>query len=509
MFGNAYGQNALGPEGETTRTEAVFAQATYDLAGISPVLENLKLTAGARYTWDYVSASNFSTFQLDLPAAFGGTTVTLPCGPSSGLACVYANHTFQAPTWTLGLDYQITPDTLLYAKGSRGFKSGGFNGAGGTDFSNRYESEYVTDVEIGLKADWDIEGVKLRTNLDGFHDDYRNAQRAVGVQFDIVPGEAATATSTTVIANGNAELQGVEFEGTVLPFTGLELTATWSYVDAKYTKFIIPTLGNQTGLPYPFVPKNKFGFTGNYTLPFVPAEWGDIHVVADYTHTGRIQYATADIEPFGNEPGYGLLNLRLDWNNIAGQPVDASFFMTNVTDNLYKIGNYGIYTTEGFVSAIYGEPQMWGFQLRYRFGGPGETEATAEAPYTPPPAVAPAPAPSVAHSYMVFFDFNKSDLTPDAVRIVDQAAHNAAPAKATELVVTGHTDTVGSDAYNMRLSRRRAESVAAELEKQGIASSEIEIVAKGKRDLLVPTGDGVREPQNRRVTIVYGGGVAS
>jgi outer membrane protein OmpA-like peptidoglycan-associated protein len=110
---------------------------------------------------------------------------------------------------------------------------------------------------------------------------------------------------------------------------------------------------------------------------------------------------------------------------------------------------------------------------------------------------------------MVFFDFNKSDLTPDAVRIVDQAAQNATPAKATELTVTGHTDTVGSDAYNMRLSRRRAESVAAELEKQGIPSSEIEIVAKGKHDLLVPTADGVKEPQNRRVQILYEDGSPS
>jgi outer membrane protein OmpA-like peptidoglycan-associated protein len=61
----------------------------------------------------------------------------------------------------------------------------------------------------------------------------------------------------------------------------------------------------------------------------------------------------------------------------------------------------------------------------------------------------------------------------------------------------------------MRLSKRRAESVAARLEKDGVPSSEIAIVAKGKHDLLVPTKDGVREPQNRRVTIVYDGGATS
>jgi outer membrane protein OmpA-like peptidoglycan-associated protein len=131
---------------------------------------------------------------------------------------------------------------------------------------------------------------------------------------------------------------------------------------------------------------------------------------------------------------------------------------------------------------------------------------TKAAAYVPPAAQAPMAAPK---SYMVFFDFNKSDLTPQAVEIVDTAAKNAGPAKVTQLTVTGHTDTVGSDAYNMRLSKRRAESVAAELEKQGIASSEIEIVAKGKRDLLVPTKDGVKEPQNRRVQIVYDNGATS
>ena len=144
--------------------------------------------------------------------------------------------------------------------------------------------------------------------------------------------------------------------------------------------------------------------------------------------------------------------------------------------------------------------------LKAHFSAGDFAPATAPAAYVPPPVVAPATMPK---SYLVFFDFNKSDLTGQAIGIVDQAAKNAGPAKVTKLEVTGHTDTVGSDAYNMRLSRRRAESVAAQLEKDGIPSSEIEIVAKGKRDLLVPTKDGVKEPQNRRVQIVYEGGANS
>jgi Putative beta-barrel porin-2, OmpL-like. bbp2/OmpA family len=114
-----------------------------------------------------------------------------------------------------------------------------------------------------------------------------------------------------------------------------------------------------------------------------------------------------------------------------------------------------------------------------------------------------ADAATVPHSYLVFFDFNKSDLTAAALKIVDQAAADAVAGKATTLQVTGYTDTVGSDAYNLRLSKRRALSVQAELAKQGIPADQVAIFAKGKHDLLVPTADGVKEPQNRRVSIVY------
>ena len=124
-----------------------------------------------------------------------------------------------------------------------------------------------------------------------------------------------------------------------------------------------------------------------------------------------------------------------------------------------------------------------------------ETRTVAEAP-PPPPAIAPA------RDYLVFFNFNKSDLTADAQAIIKTAADNAEKSSVTKLSVTGHTDTVGSDAYNMRLSMRRAVSVQKELEHDGVPAGEIAIFAKGKHDLLVPTADGVKEPQNRRVQIV-------
>jgi outer membrane protein OmpA-like peptidoglycan-associated protein len=135
------------------------------------------------------------------------------------------------------------------------------------------------------------------------------------------------------------------------------------------------------------------------------------------------------------------------------------------------------------------------------FGAAAPVE-TAAAAMTMPAAPQPA-TPAEPLNYLVFFDFNKSDLTDDARTIIKSAATHAAKAGPTKLTVTGHTDTVGSAAYNMRLSRRRAVSVEKELVKDGVPADEIAIFAKGKTELLVPTADGVREPQNRRVQIVF------
>jgi len=122
------------------------------------------------------------------------------------------------------------------------------------------------------------------------------------------------------------------------------------------------------------------------------------------------------------------------------------------------------------------------------------------------PAVAPvqpvAPAPTIARTYLVFFDFNRADLTARAREIIGEAAQNARRAQSTRIEVAGHADRSGSPQYNQRLSQRRAEAVASELVARGVSRNEIAVSAFGESRPLVPTADGVREPQNRRVEIV-------
>jgi OmpA-OmpF porin, OOP family len=125
-----------------------------------------------------------------------------------------------------------------------------------------------------------------------------------------------------------------------------------------------------------------------------------------------------------------------------------------------------------------------------------------EAPqvYVPPPALPPAPPP-VAKQFIVFFGWNKSNLTQQAASTVAQAAATAKQIGAASILVVGHTDTSGGVSYNQRLSERRANTVANELVRNGISPEAISAMGKGETELLIQTGDSMREPQNRRVEI--------
>ena len=109
---------------------------------------------------------------------------------------------------------------------------------------------------------------------------------------------------------------------------------------------------------------------------------------------------------------------------------------------------------------------------------------------------APAPAPG---EFLIWFDTNQSALTPEGLRVVEQAARAYQERGAARITVTGHTDTVGSAAYNLRLSESRADTVANELIREGVPAADIITIGRGEEDLLVPTADGVDEPRNRRV----------
>jgi len=103
--------------------------------------------------------------------------------------------------------------------------------------------------------------------------------------------------------------------------------------------------------------------------------------------------------------------------------------------------------------------------------------------------------------YEIYFAFDHADITPEGAQIVAAAAKSAMAGNLARIEVVGHTDTVGSAAYNERLSERRAAAVKQALVADGVPGDTIQAHGVGKTDLAVPTPDGVREPKNRRVEI--------
>lgn len=126
---------------------------------------------------------------------------------------------------------------------------------------------------------------------------------------------------------------------------------------------------------------------------------------------------------------------------------------------------------------------------------PVMSQASTVAP-TPPP-----PPPAGSRQYIVYFGFNKANMDAKAIGVVKEAAATAMRDGFVSILVTGHTDTVGSATYNQRLSLRRAKVVSKALVAEGIPAKGITSVGKGETELMIQTGDREVEPRNRRATI--------
>jgi outer membrane protein OmpA-like peptidoglycan-associated protein len=194
----------------------------------------------------------------------------------------------------------------------------------------------------------------------------------------------------------------------------------------------------------------------------------------------------------------GIAGLSFPIRYVPGLSATLEYRFVALADSRKYDGSYNGMPSSMSVGSEYNNEINVG--LRYQLFTPRPVPPAPTPVAQAAPAAAPAPAP--AQTYLVFFDWNQASLSSRAMQVVGQAANASHNQNVTTLDVSGYTDTSGTAQYNMGLSMRRAQSVAAQLVVDGVPKSEIAIHAYGETHLLVPTGANVREPQNRRVEIV-------
>jgi outer membrane protein OmpA-like peptidoglycan-associated protein len=269
------------------------------------------------------------------------------------------------------------------------------------------------------------------------------------------------------------------------------ITVTHQEASAALTPDVLSEIAEDT-------PKSKIILQGTYTydkwslMTRVTRFGQSVEVLADGPNGGAPYTANRNAPAWiGDvEVGYKItpeLVFTLGANNFTDKYANHTTFVSRYHNAVEYIPSspYGI--DGGF---YYG-------RLSYNFGA---------APPPPPETQAPPPPPVVpvvpVRTYLVFFDWDRADLTVRAKQIVSEAAQASTHVQTTQIEVDGYTDLSGTPAYNKKLSVRRAQTVQAELIRDGVAPAEIAIHGYGETHPLVPTAKGVREPQNRRVEII-------
>lgn len=249
----------------------------------------------------------------------------------------------------------------------------------------------------------------------------------------------------------------------------------------------------------------------------LPLDW----YVRPYAGVG-VGVGAIDYSNVSNLGGFTIddSDTGLAWQGIAGLSIPITpRFSASLEYRWVATEDFQLDTTSAGVNSQLGySSHNATVALRYQFGDPvgmpAPMPATAPMPVYEPAPAAPAPvpvpppapravAPVVPQTYIVFFDFDKSIITPEAERVLQRAAQDVRVGQGARIHVVGHADRAGTARYNVRLSERRSKVVHDRLVELGVGDEQITTRSMGETQNRVPTADGVREAQNRRAEIIF------
>ena len=336
-IGGSLASGAFNEGKATTNSFAAYLNVDYD------VTPELTLTGGLRYTHEKKTGAYLQIR-----------------GPVLSYDFDDLHRKDENVSWTASATYKPTDALTLYATASKGFKSGGFNldtiGAAnlvGNDLV--FGPESVVNYEAGIKGN--LFDRLLRYSASVFRMNYSDKQVA---QF--VATGASTTPSVQITNAGKARIEGVEFEASLSPVEGLNLSANATYLDAKYTRLDYSTIGSTVSVSYAgnrieFTPDWMLGGQAEYRFP-VGA--GEAFIVGSVNYTGDMSLQ-AEALPKYQEDGYALVDARLGYD-VGGLTV--ALWGKNLTKKDYR--TYAR-VFAGLDQAVWGEPRTYGIEVRYKF----------------------------------------------------------------------------------------------------------------------------------------------
>jgi opacity protein-like surface antigen len=288
----------------------------------------------------------------------------------------------------------------------------------------------------------------------------------------------------------------VDFRG-----TDTSSTTTLNTLPAGFANFIVGD-NFKASQSWNGSARAKLGYAMGQVLPYVTGgvAFGDVTLNSNFIQTtsGGVVFpasrASASDTLVGWTAGAGMeISLNPNWS-LGVEYRYADYGSTNLSlGRVTTAATPAAAVTEPVSGHVSVQEHSLVAKVNYHFAPP---------PPPPAPMAMPAPPPAAPVVFIVFFDWDKDSITPEGMQIVQQAASAYRSGAPVQIQVTGYTDRSGSAGYNQRLSERRANNVAKAMAALGVPREQMMVSGHGENDNRVPTADGVREPQNRRVEIV-------
>ena len=320
----------------TDKSKALYGQGTYSIT------DRLNFTGGVRYTWEDVSILQGEDSLLNV----------LNSGDHS--------RTDKKPSWLLGLDYKLTPDLLIYFDQRGSWRTGGFNGTSAASFPNAatFKPETTFDFELGAKYAGRLGSVPARLNIALYDQHIKDVQRAPYLNISALAGNV-----------NQARVSGVEIDSSFNLVRWFEVGASMSYSDARYTDPHAEVAGAEFVFgPYADTPR----FTGQAYFRLstnLDGSKGELALRGQFYTQSYFYYSNLNdtIVPGCRIGGYSLLNMRAEWNGMAGSKVNGALYVNNVTDKEYEVGGFPLGAVTGSNATLPGTPRMFGFELGMKF----------------------------------------------------------------------------------------------------------------------------------------------